>query len=260
MTDCGAYTGEEPAQATLDAYLTAGAYTELPGPFGTYEEICKATLPLDGPLIIAVDGPTNGGKTGFADGLRQFYASRGRHVSLVGLDHFLTDRTTRNGIFDQIARGDMDIADYSQVAWHFDRYHEAMERVRGVLHGEEPEQPLIIRDAYDRTTGTSSLIHMVPVFAGGIVITEGVGLHAYQADMADVHVRVDVHSDEQLLDRVLARELQKPTASRLDTAYLTWRYNLVDRQHTAHLRAASLAVAEVVVDTTDFADMVVYKR
>lgn len=247
--------------STLAEYLKYGNY-EAVGIYESYEKVCMAIAPTDAPQVIAVDGPTNSGKSSLTTALVDHYAANGIAVASLPLDYFLTDRETRQEVFRALEAGTIEPSAYSHAAWEHGRYRTCLLAVRAILLGEMKEtEEIVVPDAYNRLTGRRDEEKCIPVATGGVIVTEGVGLHAYHSDLFDIRIRTDVADDGALLNRVLARERQKPTGvSRLSDDYLEWRYNLVDGPHTAYLREASTGTAEIVVDTSQFDGVIVYKR
>ncbi|HEX7963000.1 MAG TPA: hypothetical protein VF466_00255 [Candidatus Saccharimonadales bacterium] len=242
-----------------DGYMERGRFASFEPVFEQYLPAGEVLGSLAVPAVVAIDGPTNAGKTVFANKLADFYTARGLRVVRLPLDLFLQDRASRHAIYEAVAAGAMDIADYSQAAWEQDRYEVNIQLVRGALTAIN-KGPLTIARAYDRQTGRKDRTEEIDLQWPGVILTEGVGIHSYHSGLFDLMVRVDVPDDGVLWQRVLGRERQKPPEHRLDEAYLKWRYDSVDAPHTAHLRELSAGRAHVVVDTADFNDMVVYTK
>lgn len=182
-------------------------------------------------------------------------------VSRLPLDYFLLNREARNHVFEAVASGDLAISDYSQAGWNQTAYHTFLVSAKEALALPPGEaRTLLIPNAYDRVTGRTEHAQFVPVYPGGVIITEGVGLHAYHSDLFDTLVRTDVRQQSVLLGRVLSREVLKPADQRLDGTYLTGRYQAVDKPHTQHLRTITSGKANFVVDATNFGTMSVYRK
>lgn len=247
---------------TLTEYLVRGDYEASSATYASYDEVCADVAPDGVSQIIAVDGPTNSGKSSVAQALIDHYTANGIAVAALPLDYFLTDRQTRQGVFEALEAGEADASTYSHAAWEHDKYRTCLLAARSILLGEVGDtETLVIPDTYNRVTGKRDEEKSVRIPAGGVVVTEGVGLHAYHSEFFDMRIRTDVGDDGMLLGRVLARERQKPVgALRLSDGYLAWRYNLVDAPHTVYLRELSAGTAEAVVDTSRFDDVIVYKR
>ncbi len=246
----------------LAEYLEDGGYTALDTTFSSYEAVCEVVAPPEAPQIVAIDGPTNSGKTSLTTALTNFYSERESPVSFLPLDYFLTDRDVRNGVFQALEAGEIDTSEYSHVAWEQYKYRACLLAAGHMLKQEvATTQSVVVPDAYDRLTGKKDQERSIAIPLGGILLTEGVGLHAYHNGLFDVRIRTDIQDDNSLLDRVLEREHQKPPGTpRLDDAYLEWRYNLVDAPHTSYLRDTSAGRADFVIDTTDFTNMVIYTK
>jgi len=189
------------------------------------------------------------------------YAASGIVAAELPLDYFLIDRETRQEVFRALEAGEIDTSLYSHAAWEQDKYRAFLLAARTILLGKTAiTERLVIPDAYNRFTGKCDEEKTIHISANSIIVTEGVGLHAYHDKFFDVCIRTDVRDDSILISRVLAREHQKPaSAPRLPEGYLEWRYNLVDSPHTTYLREASAGSAEIVVDTSRFKEMIVYK-
>jgi|GEM_PF-3136477 len=248
------------AKDTLEAYLMSGVYELSAGQFESYAKISEVIAYMDAPGVIAVDGPTSSGKTSLTQSLVEHYERQGLPVTILPLDYLLTDRDTRHIAYQSIVEGRMGVAEYSGAAWEHARYRQVLEAATDIMLSAAEPQTLIIPSTYNRSTGRSEITQPVRVYPGGIIITEGVGLHAYHGDLMDSRVRVDVRDDDALLQRIFAREQLKDPASRLAETYLQWRYTLVDLPHTAYLRSASSGCADYVVDTSDQVGMLVYKK
>ena len=94
-----------------------------------------------------------------------------------------------------------------------------------------------------------------------MLLTEGIGVHTYCADLLDTAVRLDMGDDNAAVGRIFARERQKPaTAEHLPDDFLEWRYDHVDGPHAVHHRELSAGRADVVIDTSQFASLVVYTK
>jgi uridine kinase len=245
---------------TLEAYLQRGGYEKLDDSHSSYDTICERLIATDPSSIVAIDGPSNGGKTSLTKALVGFYESQGIPVSFIPLDYFLTDRATRNGINQAISAGSLAIADYSEAGWEQARYRETLLLAKQLSeHGSEPSV-LSIPNAYDRRTGTKEGTESVIVQPGSIIVTEGVGIQAYHSEFLDYKIRVDASDNDILLRRVLERERQKPEGtSRLTDDFLQMRYGIVDAPHTDYLRMNTPS-ADFVVDTSNFSEMQLYKH
>jgi uridine kinase len=244
---------------TLEIYLERGNYECLDEIHSSYYTICEAIAPIEASIVIAIDGPTNGGKTSLANTLVDFYTHHNIPVSLLSLDHFLTDRKTRTAITQSMAEDHFDIADYSHAAWEQDNYRASIALAKQLTMRPTP-QTLTISNSYDRLTGAKERNESIPMFPGGIIITEGVGIHTYHSDLFDVKIRVDTRESETLVRRLLQRERQKPADTlRLDEEFLLHRHNLIDAPHTAFLRDTS-PNADFVVDASNFEAMLVHKQ
>src|SRR5689334_12173948 len=113
--------------------LDGSQYEPSSQPYRAYAAVCEAIGSTVAPAIIAVDGPTNSGKTTLATSLAEFYAGSGLHVARLPLDLFLVDRSARNAVFQEVADGGLDIADYSNAAWDQARYRSYLEIIKAVL-------------------------------------------------------------------------------------------------------------------------------
>jgi uridine kinase len=238
-------------------YLRRGNY-EIVGACASYEEICKLLGTTSISSVIAIDGPSNSGKTSLAESMANFYKAQGVDACILPLDFFLVNRETRAKIHTRIADGSLDIAGYSAIAWRQDSYEAALLTIKNIINHATRTKSLQIHNVYNRNTGASDETQSITVGTGSIIITEGVGLHTYHADPPCMTVRVDA-SDDVLLGRVLNREKLKPSDSRMQEVFLAWRFEAVDRLHTDYLRFVS-PFADFVVDTSDFNKMLVYRR
>lgn len=248
-----------PRLDTLNAYLQRGEY-ELPDIHTSYDTISKHLATNNPASLIAVDGPSNGGKTSLARALVNFYEVRGVPVSFIPLDYFLADRAARKGINQAITEGRLSIADYSAAGWEQDRYRETVLRAKDIATHAVEAQTIAIPHAYSRQTGTKEDTQNVTIQPGSIVVTEGVGIQTYHGDFFDTKIRVDTRNESTLLSRVLEREQQKPEGvSRLDDQFLRMRYETIDVPHTAYLRT-NTPVADFLVDTSDFDEILLYKH
>lgn len=248
------------ADDTFEAYLRRGSYERLEASHKSYETILDIVASSDPATVIAIDGPSNAGKTSLTKALVARYEAYGIPISLVPLDYFLTDRETRNGIVQDVASESLTIDGYSDVAWEQDRYRESIKRAKEIaLQATEGIGVLSIDNAYNRLTGKKDSDHSIPIQAGGIILTEGVGIHAYHDDLFDIRIRVDTHHPDTLLKRVLGREREKPNNAQQPEDYLRRRYDLIDAPHTSHLRTKSPEV-DYVLDTSDFEAMTLYRR
>lgn len=248
------------AADTFEAYLNRGNYERLEAHHRSYETICDIILSSDPAIVIAIDGPSNAGKTSLTKAIAARYERYGIPVSMIPLDFFLTDRETRNGIVQAVEDERLTIDRYSEAAWEQERYRASIARAKEiVLRSSDEASSLTIPDAYSRLTGRKDSAHAIPVQPGGIILTEGVGIHACHDDLFDIRVRVDTHYSHTLLGRVLSRELEKPDDARQPEDYLRRRYALIDAPHTNHLRAKAPEV-DYVLDTSNFDAMTLYKR
>ncbi|HSW81547.1 MAG TPA: hypothetical protein VLG40_04065 [Candidatus Saccharimonas sp.] len=247
--------------ATLHAYLQHGQYELLHTPHSSYDTICGYLAASEAASVIAIDGPTNGGKTSLTSALIAFYERQGTSTTFIPLDYFLMGRETRKNVNEAIVEQRLGIADYSASAWEQERYRETVLCAKGIAAHSTHSQVLLIPHAYNRHIGTKDSVQSIIIQPGSIIITEGVGIHTYHGDFFDIKIRVDVHDrNTLLLKRVLERERQKPEgAPRLPDDFLQMRYKVVDAPHTNYLRA-NAPVADFVVDTTDFDGMLLYKH
>ena len=243
----------------LEAYLSRGNYERLQGIHASYETISVLIASTSPSTIIAVDGPSNGGKTTLTRSLFDFYKAQSIPVALLPLDFFLTDRSNRNHLSSAIAKGDVKIDDYSSLAWEQDRFREAILQTK-ILSNSPKTQELLIPNTYNRQTGDTSDTQAITIEPGAIIITEGVGIQTYHSDLFDVTVRVDTYNNDIIFERLKARELQKADPRiRLDDDFLKKRLDIVDIPHTHHLRAHA-PCADFVVDTSNFDQMVIYRH
>jgi len=248
------------ADDTFEAYLRRGHYERLNTTHSSYETICDIIALSDPATVIAIDGPSNAGKTSLTKAITAYYESHGIPVSLLPLDYFLNDRETRNRIIQAVADERMTLDDYSSVAWEQERYRASIVRAKEIaLQPAKGTNSLSITRAYNRVTGRKDSTHLIPVQFGGIILTEGVGIHVYHDKLFDIRIRVDTHFPDTLLGRVLSREQEKPVQARQPEDYLRDRYNLIDAPHTKHLRTKTPEV-DYVIDTSRFDAMVFYKR
>ena len=249
-----------PQLGTLEGYLRRGGYERIGATYSSYDEICEQLIDTSPGSLVAIDGPTNGGKTTLMKALVGFYERQGIPVAFIPLDHFLTDRATRSGINQAISEGQLAIADYSAAGWEQERYRETILLAQEIArHSSEPFA-LPIPNAYDRQTGTKESVQSVVIHPGSVIVTEGVGIQTYHGEFFDTKIRVDVHDDATLLKRVLGRERQKPeSVTRLPDDFLQMRYEVVDAPHTEHLRT-NAPVADFVIDTSDFDELLLYKH
>lgn len=247
------------APGTLHEYLRNDTYEVLRSR-SSYAIICEYLRSATPGSIVAIDGPSNGGKTSLATAFTTFYESRGIPVVFIPLDYFLTDRETRKGINQAISEGFMDIANYSAAAWEQARYHETLLSIRGITAYTSAPHHLTLPDVYDRATGMKDSVQSITIRPGSIILTEGVGIHMYHEKLFDMNIRVDVHDEDILLERVLAREHQKPAGvPQLSDEFLQMRYEVVDAPHTDYLRTYT-SPADFVIDTSDFDRMLLYRR
>ncbi len=245
---------------TLEAYLRRGRYEQLDSAHSSYDTICERLITTDPSSIVAVDGPSNSGKTSLTRALVGFYERQSIPVSFIPLDYFLTDRATRNGINQAISEGLLPIADYSAAGWEQERYRETILLAKQLAECSSEPYVLSIPDVYDRRTGTKEDTQPVIIHPGSIIVTEGVGIHAYHGDFFDSKIRVDANSNDILFRRVLERERQKPEGTpRLQDDFLQTRYEIVDAPHTDYLRMNTLD-ADFVIDTSNFSEMLLYKH
>lgn len=248
------------ADDTFEAYLRRGNYERLDTFHDSYETICDIVASSDPATVIAIDGPSNAGKTSLTKAIAAYYEGHGIPVSLLPLDYFLTDRDTRNEIIKAIADENMTVHDYSGVAWEQERYRASIIRAKEIaLQPSEEAKSLSVLNAYNRLTGRKDSTHSIPVHTGGIILTEGVGIHAYHDELFDIRIRVDTHHPDTLLKRVLGREREKPVEAQQPESYLRRRYDLIDAPHTSHLRTKTPEV-DYVLDTSSFGAMALYRR
>lgn len=248
------------ADDTFEAYLRRGNYERMNTSYSSYEAIADIVASSDPATVIAIDGPSNAGKTSLTKAIAAHYEACGIPVSLIPLDYFLTDRETRNRIVQAMASESLTIDGYSDVAWEQERYRESIKRAKEIaLQASKAIGLVSIDNAYNRLTGRKDSSHSIPIQTGGIILTEGVGIHAHHDDLFDIRVRVDTHHPDTLLRRVLGREQEKPLGTRLPEDYLRRRYDLIDGPHTSHLRSKS-PEADYVLDTSNFEAMTLYRR
>lgn len=245
---------------TLEAYLQRGRYERLDDLHTSYDTMCEQLITTDPSSIVAIDGPSNSGKTSLTKALVGFYERQGIPVSFIPLDYFLTDRSTRNAINQAISEGRLPIADYSEAGWEQGRYRETLLLAKQLAERSSESYSLSIPNVYDRRTGTKESTKSVIIHPGSIIVTEGVGIQAYHGEFFDNKIRVDANSNDILFRRVLERERQKPeVASRLPDDFLQTRYEIVDAPHTDFLRM-NTPDADFVVDTSNFSGMLLYKH
>lgn len=248
------------ADDTFEAYLKRGNYERLDTFHNSYETICDIIASSDPATVIAIDGPSNAGKTSLTKAIIAHYEGHGIPVSLIPLDHFLTNRDTRNDVIQAVADERMTIGDYSGVAWEQERYRASIVRAKELaLQPSEKANSLPIMNAYNRLTGRKDSTHTIPVQFGGIILTEGVGIHAHHSDLFDIRIRVDTHRPDTLLERLLNREQEKPIELQQPDNHLRRRYDLIDAPHTSHLRTKTPEV-DYVLDTSSFSAMALYRR
>jgi uridine kinase len=244
-------------EGTPANYLQRGNYRAIET-CASYDEICELLGVASVASVVAIDGPANGGKTSLAESVKKFYRTAGRATCSIPLDYFMIARQARTRIYETIATGDLEISEYSAVGWRQDEYRETLLCAKGIIEHPLRSGAVQIPNAYDRDTGMTDETQTISVISGGVIVTEGVGLHAYHSDLFDLGIRVDAGNDI-LLERVIDREQQKPPRLRLPEDFLTWRYKAVDGPHTNHLRAISPLV-DLVIDTSNFSEMIVYEQ
>lgn len=245
----------------LQRYLRHGYYEPL-GEFRSYREICETIAPTEGRLVIGVDGPSTGGKTSISRELVRHFGRLDIPVGLLPVDHFLTERPVRTVFNVQLREGNADIRDYSLAGWDHEAYHELLEEGNRIIHLESGEpQTLLVPNAYNRLTGMRDHAEEVTFTPGGVIITEGTGIHSLHDELFDIKIRVDVKGAGTLLKRVVERERSKkdPT-KRIPERVLLERYRTTDVPHTNLLRNESRGRADFVVDTTRMSAMRVYEN
>ena len=244
----------------LETYLGRGNYERLAGTHSSYETICDLIAKTDPATIIAVDGPSNGGKTTFTETFIDFYRTQNIPITFIPLDYFLTDRRTRSDLTAAIAEGRIGIDNYSQLAWEQERFRETIQCVKTIAQSSQEVQEIAIPNVYNRQTGDKADTKTISVEPGAIIITEGVGIQIYHHDLFDLTVRVDTYDDKIILERLRMRELQKHDAAlRLDDSFLKERLQQVDIPHTHYLRDNAPS-AHFVIDTSCFEEMAVYRH
>ena len=244
---------------TFDSYLEAGPYEQLSRVSSTFDEVCRIIGPLAVAETFAIDGPTNSGKTSLSTALLKRCEVECRPASFLPLDYFLFDRATRDDITKSISQKQHRVADYSLAAWDHESYGYYIVAAEEILNGAS-SAILTIPNAYDRQTGRRDHAQTVPVYSGGVLILEGVGLHVYHNQVPSVSIRTDVSDDNILLQRVLERGKHKLSGKKLDDDYLRKRHMAVDDEHTRYLRQCSRGYADFVVDSSTFDRIKVYKK
>lgn len=248
----------EPSHNNLNYYLKRGAY-EMVASRLSYNTLCNHVALTDPASVIALDGPTNGGKTSLANAFVDFYLGHGVPVAFVPLDYFLTDRGIRHHIMQDIMWGRAGVADYSSLAWEQERYRNSVLTVKRIAATCRGPQIFDIPNSYNRRTGRADTLHSIVIHPGSIIVTEGVGLHAYHSAFFDRTLWIDASDTDVILERVLERERQKSEDNRLADDFLRARYEIVDAPHTTFLRSIS-SVADFVVDTLSFDNLLLYKH
>lgn len=249
-----------PQISALDAYLNRGTYEKQPELHSSYNTVCEHIATANPGSVIAIDGPSSGGKTSLTEALVNFYETQGVPVAFLSLDHFLINRQTRGNINHAIREGQLAIPDYSGVGWEQAHYLENIMLAKHLATTSDSPQVLHVPYTYDRQTGENNGVHSLLIHPGSIIITEGVGTHTYHGNSFDKLVRVDTHDGSLLLERVLEREHKKPQGvPRQSDDFLQMRYNIVDAPHTAYLRE-NAPPADYVLDTTNFDQMLLYKH
>jgi len=242
-------------------YLRHGLYDRL-GVFESSSAVCEAMSLGEGPLIIGVDGPSTGGKTSITDALVSHYQAKDIPVAVMPVDFFMTDRDVRARLTEEIKLGDLGPDEYSLQAWDHEKYNVHLHAARDIIArpAGSPTETLIIPQAYSRLTGKQDQVQAIEVSPGGVVIAEGTGIHVFHDEAFDRTVRVDVRSTQTLLERLKTREHLKPVENRLSDEYLIRRYGITDVPNTNFLRRASAGRADYVVDTTNVAELRLYKN
>jgi uridine kinase len=103
------------------------------------QSVVKLVGKKDGPIILAIAGPTAAGKTEIVDRLREAFTQQGVKIAAIELDNFMTDRDGRE------ERG---IGSFGKEALHFELLKQCL---NDILKGKK-----IVTPRYNFIDGTSS--------------------------------------------------------------------------------------------------------
>lgn len=243
----------------FENYLEQGSYEATGQVFGSYQEICQEIGGIVMPPVIAIDGPTTSGKSSLSQALLTHLIQHETSAASLPLDYFLSARTERSTVFKDVIGGLIDISEYSLAAWDHTRYQAYLSRLLEMTATITEPAQLTLTNTYDRTTGEADAPRTIQVQPGAVIVTEGVGLHAYHEPFFDIQIRTDLRG-EDILQRVLDREHQKDSSHRLPDEYLGWRLEHIDFPHSRYLRDATAGQADIVIDTSVADAMLVYKQ
>lgn len=128
--------------------------------------LVAATLALDRPVLVAVDGVDGSGKTTFAGALVAAYERAGRHALVVHLDDFLNPRAVRYRLGRSSPEG------FFRDTYDLDAFR------RLVLDPLRPQGDRTIRRrCFDHRADVPVSDPPVEVPAGAVVVVEGMFLH-----------------------------------------------------------------------------------
>jgi uridine kinase len=205
-----------------------------------------ATLPRDGPVRVAIDGPDAAGKTTLANELCESIEAAGRTVVRVSIDGFLRPRRERSEGDAQSANG------YYREAFDTDEF------VRLVLVPLRPGGDRTIREAaYDYRADTRTIADPLVVEDDAVVLVDGVFLQrsAFRADW-DVVIYVQV-SEEATLARARVRDAE--LFGGVEETERRYRERYLPAQKLYRDEVDPIGHAQVLVDNEDPAQPVLLR-
>jgi len=131
-----------------------------------------AELLRDG--AVTIGGGTVSGKTTLATILAtRAAAEHHRHVVMVSHDAFMYAREIRSGLYEKLARGEIDEAAYNERTWNLRAIDRCIRRIDGARAGILRRSLLIpAREHRSDATVTASLVELT---TSSLVIVEGAG-------------------------------------------------------------------------------------
>ncbi len=211
--------------------------------------------------IIGFSGPTGAGKTSYANATKRYFEEQGRAAQIFSVDMFLTDRTKRAEIIKSIVDETLGIAEYQKEAWDMEGFYEMLRKIDEFKKSGEESLEIHISNAYNRETGKRDKEVTLTITRDMVVIIEGVRIVNQETEeYFDKTVMVDVDQDDILVERLIAREQDKPGDKRLSSAYVQERFNATDRENARLMRTLESEYYDYLIDASRVGDNVLYKR
>lgn len=199
--------------------------------------------------IIAINGPTAGGKSTFSKKLQEYLKQYGYNVEILPLDWFLTERKKRNEYKERVKKGESSIGDYYKWSYEIPRFHTLLTKIRKILNSKD-EKRINIKNTYVRDTGLKNGNEYINLTKKTILIVEGVGaVNKDTKDCFDLSIFCDVDDNSTIMQRLNDRENEKPAEKRLSPDFVKERFGVIDYHMTSLYRLENIEYHDFVIET-----------